>query len=134
MLVPGRSFCDEVRFTNLFRGETRGLSFAVAGKISAVDPLEYDSAGEPGGGVESWLPGFNDSVDIRRNHEDLAVPVPLSNADGPELDKRFRALDDARSAASGSSCSLSGCVDAELSAPPLTLFDGDSGWPSELRF
>lgn len=77
------------------------------GKISAVDPLEYDNDGEPGGRVESWFPGFNDdNVDIRLNQEDLAVPVPLSsNAEGPGLEDRFRALDEG-SVQSASSCIL----------------------------
>lgn len=53
VLVRWSSFCEEVRFTNLFRRGTRGPSFVADGKISADDPLEYDNDGEPGGGVES---------------------------------------------------------------------------------
>ena len=83
----------------------KGPSFAVDGRISAVDPLEYDNDGEPGGGLESWLPGFNDdNVDIRLNHDDLAVPVPLcSSAVDPGLDDRFSTLDDKGSVQSDSS-------------------------------
>lgn len=109
---------------------------AAEGKIRVAEPLEQDSEGEPGGGVESWLPVFNDdSVDIRLNQDDLAVPVPLySGAAGAGLVVRSRTLIDGRSVQSASSCNRPLGVDALLYPPPLVLFDGDIGRPRELLF
>ena len=46
--------------------------------IGALDPLENETEGVPGRDEEVGLSRWNDeNVDIRRNHDDLAVPVPV---------------------------------------------------------
>lgn len=74
-------------------------------------------------------------MDIRRNQEDLAVPV-LLNSDGkdPGLDDRFESRFEERSVHAGRSFILLSGVVISAASPPLSLFAEDSGLARELRF
>lgn len=105
------------------------------GNIGAVDPWENEREGDSGWGVDSWLPVLRDeSVDIRRNQEDPAVPVPLySEGREPGLDDRFESRLE-RSVHSESSFIRRLGAKMEGKSPPLSLFADESGLPRELRF
>lgn len=86
MLLPCNGLCDEVLFTNLFRGRVNGL-WLVFEMIGTVDPFETAIDGEPGGGVEVGLSSLAiESVDFRLSQEDLRVFVPpISKSNGSWL-------------------------------------------------
>ena len=66
-------------FTSLFRDNVGELWSVVGGRIGAVDPLENDIDGEPGGGVETGLSSLDiDNVDLRRNQDGLTAVLPLN--------------------------------------------------------
>lgn len=80
-LFPCSARCEALRLTSLFRGTTAGLVLGMDGRIGvvdpfAVDPLDIENVDAGRGGVETILSLLrDDKVDIRRNQDDLAVPV-----------------------------------------------------------
>ncbi|KAL8905007.1 MAG: hypothetical protein Q9207_002899 [Kuettlingeria erythrocarpa] len=104
--------------------------------MGAVDPLEYDTDGESGTGVDTGLPPLDeDMVDILRSQDDLAVPLPLNS------NIEFAWVDEGREFSPNAPClqpvslySFVSGVDAAVHIPLSGLLDEAEGQPIELRF
>ena len=107
------------------------------GRIGAVDPLENDIDGEPGGGVETGLSSLDiDNVDLRRNHDGLTILLPLDScaeiSDGWLADACGSGVDDCPTS-STSSAGLMSDMDLVVHTPRLNLLEDDNGRPNEVR-
>ena len=107
------------------------------GRIGAVDPLENDIDGEPGGGVEIGLSSLDiDNVDLRRNQDGLTVLLPLNSkagdSDGWLKDACGSGVIDC-AVSSGSSAGLVSNMDGVAHIPRLNLLEDDNGRPKEVR-
>ena len=107
------------------------------GRIGAVDPLENDIDGEPGGGVEPGLSSLDiDNVDFRRNQEGLTVLLPLNSKAGDSdgwLAGAFGSGVVDCGTSSGSSAGLISDIDFVVHMPRLSLLEDDNGRPNEVR-
>ncbi|KAL8985617.1 MAG: hypothetical protein Q9177_004387 [Variospora cf. flavescens] len=92
--------------------------------MGAVDPLEYDTDGEFGTGVDTGLPPLDEDlvVDIFRSHEDFAVALALNS------NTEFAWVDEGRE------CPAKDDVEAAVHFPLSGLLDEDRGQPIEFRF
>ena len=105
--------------------------------MGAVDPLENDIEGEPGGGVEVGLSSLDiDSVDFRRSHDAFTVLFPL----GSKAEVSDAWLSDTCGCAatdwplsSDSSGGLISDIDRVVQLPKLNLLEDDSGRANEVR-
>ena len=109
----------------------------VGGSIGAVEPLENEIDGEPGGGVDIGLSSLDmDKVDLRRNQFGLPVLLPLNSkaADSdawPAGVLGSGAVDWPTS--SDSPAGLMSDMDRAVQLPRLNLLEDDNGRPKELR-
>ena len=104
--------------------------------MGAVEPLEKETDGEPGGGVDTGLSSLNiDSVDLRRSHEVLIVLAPLnSKSKGSWLKEGRMACAIGCCETSDSPSALISGVERAVGFPKLSLLDDDNGRPEEVRF
>jgi len=122
-------------FTSLLRGKVEELRFVEEGRIGAVDPLEKETDGEPGGGVEKGLSFDIDIVDFRRNQDDLIVLLPLdSKSNGSWLKEVLVSGATGFPVTPESPSALLSGIEGAVKFPKLSLLDDDSGRPKEFRF
>lgn len=100
MVESYKARCDELLFTSLFLCVVTGLGSEKSGRMGAVDPLEYDTDGEFGTGVDTGLPPPDEDlvVDIFRSHEDFAVALALNS------NTEFAWVDEGRECPAKGSC------------------------------
>lgn len=123
-------------FTSLLRGRVEELKFVEDGRIGAVDPLEKETDGDPGGGVEKGLSSFDiDIVDFRRNQDDLIVLFPLnSKSNGSWLKEVLVSGATGFPGTPESPPALTSDIEGAVKFPKLSLLDDDRGRPKEVRF
>lgn len=122
-------------FTSLLRGNVEELKFVEEERIGAVDPLEKEIDGEPGGGVETGLSFDVDMVDFRRNQDDLMVLLPLnSKSNGSWLKEVLVSGATGFPATPASPSALLSGIEGAVKFAKLSLLDEDSGRPKEFRF
>ena len=135
-LLPCNALCDVLLFTSLLRGNAEEPWFDGDGRIGAVEPLEKEIDGEPGGGVDMGLSSLDiDNVDLRRSHEVLIVLAPLnSKSKGSWLKEGRMSCATGCCETADSPTALISVIERAVKFPKLNLLDDDNGRPKEVRF
>ena len=74
--LPCNARCDELLLTSLLRGMVWPLKSAGWGNMGTVEPFEWATEGDPGGGVDGVLAADRYKRERGLRHDDLMLRLP----------------------------------------------------------